>query len=152
MLIGKTLTHSVKSTGSTRDEYHLIPIVPAGWQPGEAVHYVLKVTQIADLPGQRPVWPRRAPRPEDKILLGRADGGLAVSAAQQFKKSGVAVSDNAVMLAYIPAVDGKPAIKDTAAQDWNMFLVLCTAISALICLCIGATWLGHWLRQRRAAH
>lgn len=147
----RVLSHRTGSTG--REDYHLVPVVSPGWSPGQPVAYVAKVKTFYELPGQRrPAYPRRPgqPLPPPDALLARLDGAIPVPAVQEFRKMGVVLGPESKLLRVVPSNGSQPAVADSSAEDFNVFLILCGGISGLIVLSIGAVNIGIW-RQRRKA-
>jgi hypothetical protein len=151
LLTASVLTHTSGRTSSSRDDYHLLPVVPPGWRTGQPVSYIAKVVQLTDLPGRAPAWPRKPPHPADGLLLGRVSDAIPVAAAQKFKSMGIVLTEPAYLVTMVRSEQGRPAVKDTSKDDFMFFIVACTGISAVICFCFFVMWFSALLRERRKA-
>ena len=134
--------------GSSRTvEYTLVPLVAEGWRDHEPVPYVVRVDNSNRYLAERATRGREA-------VLGHAEGGVAVPAAQEFLKMQVPVADATRQLRLVPSENGAPAVRDSGAEDFQIYLVIATGLSVfyvLIMLVVVATHANMRRRERKAA-
>ena len=142
------LTHRSGQSGSKSDDYHLVPVASPSWRPGQPVDYVVKIRNLGDLAQRRPAFDATGRPAARDALLARMAGDVAVPAAQEFRKNGVALSPAARLVRWVPSKGERPDVHDTSTEDLHFTIGLCTAISAVIVLTLG---LAGWMvaRQRR---
>jgi hypothetical protein len=131
LLTRHALAHSSGSGSSKREDFQLLPLAAPGWQPGKPVNFVVKIKGEWELPGANS-WPRPARGAPLPPLLVRLDGDVPVPAAQQFKKMGVPLAEPSYLLHVVPSKDGRADVKDSSAENFQVFLYLCGGISVLL--------------------
>ena len=133
--------------GSSRSvEYTLVPLVAEGWRDDDPVPYVVRVDN------RNRYLAERATRNREPVL-GHAEGGVAVPAAQEFLKMQVPVAD-ARQLRLVPSENGAPAVRDSADADFTIYVVIAAGLSVfyvLIMLVIVAANANQRRRERKAA-
>jgi hypothetical protein len=132
-------------------EYRLAPIVQRDWKPGEAVSFVLKAEDPADLADLLPPEPSGAQhgappprRPEDSLVFARVGGSVSPAAAAEFRKSGASLADRVYVLERVPAENGLPVDRSTDIRD---YFLACGLVSVILFALALATWI--MLRFRR---
>lgn len=125
------LTHSKGTSSNKRDDYHLIPVVPAEWTPGQPVTYLLKVDRLSELDAHAAT--QRAARDAAglPVLRVRLAGEPPVPAVQQLAKSNVPMASPRYLLRIAPATDSQAAeaeLKDA----WETVLISCGIITAIV--------------------
>jgi hypothetical protein len=147
LLTRHALAHSSGSGSSKREDFQLLPLAAPGWQPGKPVNFVVKIKGEWELPGANS-WPRPARGAPLPPLLVRLDGDVPVPAAQQFKKMGVPLAEPSYLLHVVPSKDGRANVRDSSAENFQVFLYLCGGISILL-LVFGAV-MGVMMKRRQS--
>lgn len=133
--------------GSSRTvEYTLVPLVAEGWRDDDPVLFIVRVDNKNRYLAERATRNREA-------VLGHAEGGVAVPAAQEFLKMQVPVAD-ARQLRLVPSENGAPAVRDSADEDFTIYVVIAAGLSVfyvLIMLVIVAANANQRRRERKAA-
>ena len=134
--------------GSSRTvEYTLVPLVAEHWRDDDPVPYVVRVDNANRTLAERATRNREA-------VLGHAEGAVAVPAAQEFLKMQVPVADATRQLRLVPSERGAPAVRDTADEDFQIYVWLAAGLSVFyvfIMLVIIAANANHRRKQRKAA-
>lgn len=144
LLWERTVTLTKGSSG--RVEYTLVPLVADGWRDNDPVPYVVRVDNANRYLAERATRNREA-------VLGHAEGGVAVPAAQEFLKMQVPVIDATRQLRLVPSERGTPTIRDSAAEDFRIYLWLAAGFSVFyvfIMLVIIAANANHRRKRRNA--
>jgi hypothetical protein len=135
-------TVALTKGSSSTPEYTLVPLVSKDWREGEPVPFVTRIDN------SNRYLAERSSR-SGSVLLGRADGAVAVPAAQEFKKMDVPTTDATVLLRLIPSENGAPAVRDTAESDWQIYLWLALGCSVFYLLMMGVIILGRLNHERK---
>jgi hypothetical protein len=140
-------TVSLTKGSSQTVEYTLVPLVAEGWRDRDLVPYVVRVDNRNRYLAERATRNR-------EVVLGHAEGGVAVPAAQEFLKMQVPVGDATRLLRLVPSEGGAPAVRDSADEDFKIYMIIAAGLSVfyvLIMLVIVAANANQRRRERKAA-
>lgn len=141
LLFDKTV--ALTQGSSSEPEYRLVPLVEPQWREGDPVWFVAKVDRSNRYLVERPSTRSGG------FLLAHSEGAIPVPATQEFRKMQVPISDGTSLLRLVPSEDGKPALRDSSAGDWQVYLIL-AGIGTALTIVFGATIiLATRLRERR---
>ena len=155
--MGDTILQHTEGRSSSSIKYYLVPVVASDWTKGQPVHFLMKVKQLDNL-GIRPAGAPAIMRgsPYDKAAqaarfgwLGHLEGAPPVPAVQAFKNLGVALSDGAQLVRWIPSQGGKPAIQDSSDEYRSGLYIICGAITAMLMIVALAWWWKGGRQQKK---
>lgn len=114
----------VKTNGGDRPadiDYTFVPIAPRGWEPGQAVTFVLKVRTVADIP--RPIPTPRTSEPvnaaaDDTTLRVRITDTVPFIATQEFEKMGIPIGEPSYVLTLVRTQYAGPHY---AGDDYSIY-------------------------------
>jgi len=143
------VTHTNGSASSSSQDFQLIPMVGVGWKPGSPVNVVVKLGRGGALPNPLDRPPKMQPRnPREVVLLARRSGSIPAAALPEFKKMGVQIQAEAILVRPVPTLGGKPVPPDTSGS-FDTMLILCSMLSGIMLVFTLALWAALRVHARR---
>jgi hypothetical protein len=145
VLAGRTVTSTFTVRHSSPTGAVLIPVVPRGWRVGDAARVILQLHSASELPGFRSTDPHvRWTLPEP--VLGRVQGSTSLIVQSQFRKIGVLLTRDYILVEVIHSQGGKPV--QLAVDYLERFLWGAGVGSVFVSLLTGPSYFLSRRRER----